>query len=72
MNIGKRYQDMMDSTRIVVPTSVSGKSVSCRVYFRNGDRFDFCGKTDISVNLFTGTKFDPHMAERIGFMLINE
>lgn len=70
MNIGKYHQDMMDPTRMVVPVSSNGKTLTCQVYFRGkGGRLDFAGKTEISINLFTGTKFDPNMPERIGFVL---
>jgi hypothetical protein len=68
--IGKYYQDVMDPTRFVVPVSNNKNMVRCRVFFRDkSGRLDFAGLTDISGNLFTGTKYDPGMPERIGFVL---
>ena len=69
MNYGKPYRDVMDDSRILVPRSANGAEVSCSVYFRGKEnKFDYFGMTNVSVNLFTGTKYDPHMPERIGFM----
>lgn len=69
--IGKYHQDTMDSTRLVIPVSSNKNIVRCRVFFRGkGDRLDFAGLTEISLNLFTGTKYDPGMPERIGFVLV--
>ena len=68
--IGKFHQDVMDPTRLVVPVSNNKNMVRCRVFFRGqGERLDFAGFTEVSINLFTGTKYDPGMPERIGFVL---
>ena len=68
--LNKYHQDMMDPTRMVVPIANNNKTVTCRVYFRGkSGRLDFAGITNISINLFTGTKFDVGMPERIGFVL---
>lgn len=73
MNYGKPHQDMMDASRVVVPRSSDGKNLSCAVYFRSKNgRLDFSGMTELSINLFTGTKMDPRMPERLGFMLVSD
>ncbi len=71
MNFGKPYNDSMDPSRVVVPESSNGKTVRCQVFYRakNG-RLDLSGTAEIPVNLFSGSKFDPSMPERIGFVMM--
>lgn len=61
----------MDPTRTVVPLHYSsdGKNVCVAVYFRQGQHMNFSGKTEIPISLFTGTKYDTTLPERIGFVL---
>jgi len=70
--INKYHQDVLDYSRVLVPIAIQDKTVRCRVYFRGkNERLDFAGTTDLSVNLFTGTKFDPGMPERVGFVPVH-
>lgn len=46
INVGSKYQDQMDSTRILVPTDTNGR---CRVFFDGV----FSGFTNVPVNLFS-------------------
>ena len=73
MNFGKYHQDVMDNSRVVVPRStVDNGALLCDVYFKSkNNRLDFAGKTKIPSSLFTGTKYDPGMPDRIGFVLSN-
>ena len=71
MLLNKNYIDPMDNSRELCPTSVSGKSASCRVYFDGV----FTGKADVPVSLFvdnpTGEENARYMpqSERVGFIL---
>lgn len=46
--VGRIYQDSLDSTRTLVPTSLVGRSARCRVFFNGA----FGGIVDIPMSLF--------------------
>lgn len=48
MQFGKKYRDSMDHSRVLVPISLEGKKVQCKVFFNNA----FHGFAQAPSNLF--------------------
>ena len=73
MNINKYHADVMDETRFVMPKSSNGKELICSVFFRSkSGRLDYSGTVTLPISLFAGTKMDPGMPDRVGFVLTRD
>jgi hypothetical protein len=69
VELGKKYQDSMDPSRILVPVKVDGKTVHCKVLWKTtkGDKTTAGGSTRVSINLFGGSR----SYEDINFRLLD-